>query len=129
MTTYRITKSKFSQLNGKRFYFPNAIISFPFGHGVLNETDEYKKSQGQRIEKHFLKEKEHLLKLEQAALKKCPRLDYLDNILLQTFKVVNHNNINRYLYKDHEQSVLDFILNEGWKTNIRSMENSKGIFS
>ena len=99
MTTYGITKSKFSQLNGKRFYFPNAIISLPFGHRVLNEIDEYKKSQGQRIKKYFLKEKEHLLKLEQAALKKCPRLDYLDNILLQSFKVVNHNNINRYLYK------------------------------
>ena len=88
-----------------------------------------KKKQGQRIEKYFLKEKEHLLKLEQDALKKCPRLDYLDNILLQSFKVVNYNNINRYLYNDHEESVLDFILKAGWKANIYSMENSKEISS
>ena len=82
MTTYRKTKSKFSQLNDKGFYFPNAIISLPFGHQVLNEIDQYKKKQGQRIEKYFLQEKEHLLELEKAALKKCPRLDILDNILL-----------------------------------------------
>ena len=30
MTTYRITKSKFSQLNDKRFCFPNAVISLTF---------------------------------------------------------------------------------------------------
>ena len=43
MTTYKIKKSKFSQLNDKRFYFPNAIVSLPFGHVALNEIDEYKK--------------------------------------------------------------------------------------
>ena len=46
MATYRITKSKFSQLNDKRFYFQNAVISLPFGHQVLNKRDEYKKNQG-----------------------------------------------------------------------------------
>ena len=121
MTTYRI----FSQLNDERFYFPNAIISLPFGHQVLEEIDQYKKKQGQRIDKYFLQEKEHLLELEKAALKKCPRLDFLDNILLQPFKVVNNDNVNKYLYNDQEQNVLDFILNAGWKTNIHLMENSK----
>ena len=70
-----------------------------------------------------------MLKLEQAALKKCPTLDYLDNILVESFKVVNHNNINRYLYNDHEQNFLDFILNAGWKTNIRLTENLKELSS
>ena len=32
MNTHKIVKTKFSQLNDKRFYFPNAIISLPFGH-------------------------------------------------------------------------------------------------
>ena len=35
MTTHMIRKSKFSQLNNKRFYFPNAIISLPFGLNTL----------------------------------------------------------------------------------------------
>ena len=63
MTTHQIIKSKCSQLNDKRFYFPNAIISLPFGHSALKELDEFKKNKGQRIEKYFLKEREHLLEL------------------------------------------------------------------
>ena len=125
MTTSRITKPKFLQLNDKRFYFPNAVISLPFGHQILDEVDQYKKNQGQRIEKYFLKEKDNLLELEKNALKKCPRLDFLDNILLQSFKVVNNNNINKYLYNKKEQCVLDFILDAGWRTNIHLMENLK----
>ena len=53
MTTHKIIKSKFSQLNDKHFYFPNAIVSLPFGHFALREIDEYKKSKGRRIEKYF----------------------------------------------------------------------------
>ena len=46
MTTHKITKTKFSQLNDKRFYFPNGILSLPFGHLTLNELDGYKKIKG-----------------------------------------------------------------------------------
>ena len=48
-----IRKNKFSQLNDKQFYFPNAIVSVPFGHFLLAEIDEFKKDKGQRIEKYF----------------------------------------------------------------------------
>ena len=71
MTTY---KKKFSQLNDKRFYFPNGIISLPFGHFLLDEVDNYKKEKCQRIEKYFWNEKENLLELKNAALKKSERL-------------------------------------------------------
>ena len=62
MTIRQIVKSKFLQLNDKRFYFPNSIISLPFGHLTLKEIDEYKKNKGQRIENYFLQE--YLLELE-----------------------------------------------------------------
>ena len=39
MTTYLSRKNKFSQLNDKRFYFPNAIISLSFGHFLLSKVD------------------------------------------------------------------------------------------
>ena len=39
MTTYLNRKNKFSQLNDKRFYFPNAIISLSFGH-LTSKIDE-----------------------------------------------------------------------------------------
>ena len=61
MTTHKIKMSKFYQLNNKRFYFPNAIVSLPFGHLAFREIGEYKKDKGQRIEKYFWTEKEKLL--------------------------------------------------------------------
>ena len=83
MTTFMIKKKKLSQLNDKRFYFPNAVVSLPFGHLSLTDIDEYKKNKGQRIEKYFWTEKETLLELEKIALKNCSRIDYLNNILDQ----------------------------------------------
>ena len=95
MTTHKITKTKFSQLNDKRFYFPNGILSLPFGHLTLNELDGYKKIKGQIIEKYFWTEKETLLEFEKKALKNCPRLDFLNNILLQVPpKIVNIDLLN-----------------------------------
>ena len=113
MTTHKITKTKFSQLNDKRFHFPNGILSLPFGHSSLNEIDEYKKNKGQRTEKYFWTEKEKLLELENSALKNCPRLDFLNNILLQVPKIVNIDctkNTNFLYREDRQQTVLDFIL-------------------
>ena len=49
MTTHLTKKNKFSQLNGKRFYFANVIISLPFGQLTLNKIDEYKKEKGERL--------------------------------------------------------------------------------
>ena len=57
MTTCQIEKNKFSQINDKRFYFPNAIISLPFGQCALKVLDKYKKKKGQKIEIYFLKKK------------------------------------------------------------------------
>ena len=116
MTTHKITKTKFSQLNDKRFHFPNGILSLPFGHSSLNEIDEYKKNKGQRTEKYFWTEKEKLLELENSALKNCPRLDFLKNILLQVPKIVNIDctkNTNFLYREDRQQTVLDFILSAG----------------
>ena len=118
MTTHKIIKSKFSQLNDKRFYFPNAIVSLPFGHEALSEIDKYKKDKGQRIEQYFLQSRDELLDLEKKALKKCNRLNILNEILMQPFKVVNKNNVNTYLYNPNEQSVLDFVLGQGWMKDL-----------
>ena len=38
-----VTKTKFSQLNDKRFYFPNGVHPLPFSHQNLKEIDEFKK--------------------------------------------------------------------------------------
>ena len=37
-------KVKFASLNNKRYYGSDGIVSLPFGHPLLNEVREYKKS-------------------------------------------------------------------------------------
>ena len=129
MTTHKIKKSKFSQLNDKRFYFPNAIVSLPFGHLVLCEIDKYKKDKGRRIEKYFWTEKEKLLELEKSALKNTLRTNFLNNILEQVPKIVNvastkFDRNTKFLYKQElQQNILDFILGAEWKENIPRMDS------
>ena len=70
MVTTKITKTEFSQLHDKRFYFSNGIFSLPFGHLSLKELDDCKNQKGQKIEKYFWLEKEKLLAMEKTALEK-----------------------------------------------------------
>ena len=49
-----VAKIKFSQLNGKRFYFADGIVSLPFDHKNLKEIDDLKQEKGQKIEKILL---------------------------------------------------------------------------
>ena len=57
MVKTSVTKTKFSQLNDKRFYFPSGILSFPYGNLLLYEIDTFKKEKGQKIENYFWQEK------------------------------------------------------------------------
>ena len=72
MTTHKIKKKKFPQLNDKHFCFSNAVVSLPFGDISLKKIDEYKNDKGRRIEKYFWTEKEKLLELKKAHLKLAP---------------------------------------------------------
>ena len=57
MVKTTVTKNKFSQLNDKRFSFPNGIVSLPFHNPVLAEVENIKKKKDQRIENYFWEEK------------------------------------------------------------------------
>ena len=69
-----VVKSKFSQINDKRFHFPDGILSPPFHHPNFQELSEFKQKNGRRIEKYFWQEKERLSEIEKRALKNNDRL-------------------------------------------------------
>ena len=50
MVTTSVMKTKFSQINDKRFYFPNGIRSLPYGHPSFTEISDFKTEKGQKIE-------------------------------------------------------------------------------
>ena len=55
MTTTQVEKAKFSKINDKRLYFPDGVISLPFGHCALKELEKYKKKEGAKNRELFSK--------------------------------------------------------------------------
>ena len=45
MVKTSVIKNKFSQLNDKRFYFPDGIVSLPSYHPVLSKINEFKQKK------------------------------------------------------------------------------------
>ena len=45
-----IEKSKFAQINRKRYYFNDGIVSLPFSHPYLHEIVQFKRDKKQKIE-------------------------------------------------------------------------------
>lgn len=70
-----VTKSKFSQLNDKEFYFPDGVVSLLFYHPDLKDIDVFKQKKGHKIEKYFW-DKKNLLKNGKKVLKNHPRLNF-----------------------------------------------------
>ena len=64
-----VSKIQFGQLNDKRFYFPNRIVSLPFGYFLFNEL---RKERGQNRKIHLqIKEKKwEFMKKENEILNK-----------------------------------------------------------
>ena len=46
-------KNKFSQLNDKRFYFLDGIISLPFYHPILSKINEFKQKKARELKSIF----------------------------------------------------------------------------
>ena len=80
-----IEKSKFAQVNYKRFYFSYGVFSFPFSHPTLKKLIKFKEEKEVKIEKYILHEKRDLLKLKYEPLIKNERLRTLRNSLCQNF--------------------------------------------
>ena len=78
-------KVKFAQINDKRYYFSDGIVSLPFGHPLLENVRKYKKSF-KDIKLVIEEEKEQLLKDENDAVNLNERLRILRTIYTQPFR-------------------------------------------
>ena len=77
-----VNKVKFASLNDKRYHGSNGIVSLPFGHLLLNEVREYKKSLP-KIHIVIEQEKDKILFLENKAFARIERLRLLRSIFAQ----------------------------------------------
>ena len=68
-----VNKIQFGQLNDKRFYFPNGIVSLPFVHFLFDEMRK-KKTQNRNIHLQIKDKKWEFIKKENEILNKNERL-------------------------------------------------------
>ena len=108
-------KVKFAQLNDKRYYFSDGIVSLPFGHPLLNNIRNYKKSL-KDIKDVIEKEKEKLLKDENEVIANHERLSILRTIYSQPFKYYTLRKNNLYIPTTGNSfiSTKKYILNSHW---------------
>lgn len=69
MVLEEVPKSKFAQINDKRYFF-SGIALFPFSHPYLEEIIYYKKKKNKKIEKYIQSKKNNLSKLKKSYFKK-----------------------------------------------------------
>ena len=115
MKMTRVNKVKFAQLNDKRYYFSDGIVSLPFGHPLLDKIREYKLSL-KDIKSKIKDEKEKLLKDENDAVNSHERLNVLRTIYSQAFKYYTLKTNRLFIPSKGDTfiSTKKYILNSHW---------------
>ena len=108
--TKSVSKIQFGQLNDKRFYFSNGLVSIPYGHLSLEKLRK-EKHKYRNIHKVIQTKKDRFLLQESKILEGIPRL----NILVQIFA---QRPILCELKSDTK------FLSPGWKTTEELIKNS-----
>ena len=83
MILQEIEKSKFTQINDKRYYFSDGIVSLPFCHLYLHETVQFKRDKKQKIEAFLQEEKHKIIQMEKFVVEVNSRISIYRSIWLQ----------------------------------------------
>ena len=108
-----LSKIQFGQLNYKRFYFSNGLVSLPFGHPSLKELRK-KKHKYRDIHKVIQTRKDEFLLKESKVLESIPRLNILGQIYAQTPTLYELNSDTKFLSLD-SKTTKELIKNSSWK--------------
>ena len=107
-----VNKIQFGQLNDKIFYFPNGIVSLPFGHFLL---EEYRKEKNQikNIQNQINNRKWEFIKKENEVLNKNERLLVFSQIINGTPSLYHLESELPTCHFSH--STKDFIQKNYWR--------------
>ena len=98
MILEEIEKSKFAQINNKRYYFSDRILSLPFSLPFLKEIVNFKtkkQQQKKKMEAFLQQEKHKLIQMEKFAAQKNKRISIYRNILQQKPTFYHLNSLKR----------------------------------
>ena len=108
-----VSKVQFGQLNDKRFYFANGILSLPYGHPLLEKVRK-QKDKYRDIHKVIQTKKEQFLKEETKVIENIPRLNILNQIFNQVPLIYELESETNFL-KSGWNTTKDYIKNGSWK--------------
>ena len=108
-----VSKVQFGQLNDKRFYFSNGIISLPYDHPYLEELRK-EKHKYRDIHKFIQRKKDDFLKKESKVLESIPRLNILKQIFTQ-IPILYELDFNTKFILSGWKTTKELIKNGSWK--------------
>ena len=108
-----LSKVQFGQLNDKRFYFSNGVISLPYGHPYLEELRK-EKHKYRHIHKVMQTKKDDFLKKESKVLESIPRLNILKHIFAQ-ISILYELDSNTKFISSGWKTTKELIKNGSWK--------------
>ena len=108
-----VSKVQFGQLNDKRFYFSNGIISLPYGHPYLEKLRK-EKHKYRDIHKVIQRKKDNFLKEESKVIENIPRLNILKQIFGQ-IPILYELNSNTKFISSGWKTTKELIKNGSWK--------------
>ena len=108
-----ISKVQFGQLNDKRFYFSNGIVSLPYGH-PLSENLRKHKDKYRNIHSVVQTKKDKFLKEESKVIEKIPRWDIIRQIYSQIPLLYERNSDTNFISSGWK-TTKEYIKNGSWK--------------
>ena len=130
MILEEIEKSKFSQINYKRYYFSDGIVSLPFSHPYLDKIVQFKRDKNQKIESFLREEKHKLIQMEKFAVEKNTRISFYRSILQQKPTFYHLDSLKRSIENNQNINLSprtrSYILNGFWQWAKNS--NTTGHF-
>ena len=108
-----VSKMQFGQLNDKRFYFSNGIISLPYGHPYLEELRK-EKHKYRHIHKVIQTKNKKEMEKESKVLESIPRLNILKQIFAQ-IPIFYELDSNTKFISSGWKTTKELIKNGSWK--------------
>ena len=121
-----ISKVQFGQLNDKRFYFCDGIVSLPYSHPLLQKLRD-KKLKYRNIHSVIQKKKEKFLQEESEVIKKIPRLDIIRQIYNKISRLYELNSDTNFISLGLKPTK-EYIKNGSWKWVQFMMVNFMGMY-
>ena len=119
MVLEEIEKSKFAQINDKRYYSSEGVVSLLFSHPFSKEIFDFKRKKTKKLGRFYNRKNSNLFKWKNLQPKKNKRISIYRSIIEQNPSFCHLNSLKRSTENNENinfsQNTRSYILNDFWK--------------